>query len=911
MRQINYYFILLFLLVLLFSCKQETYYTITTLIQPTDGGEIVVTPSSNTVLEGTSVTFTAQPKGDYIFSGWSGSLSGTDNPKTVTASSDINVTATFTLRQYPLILSTEGEGTISERVISTKTDYASGTVVELTAIAADHWVFDHWEGDMSGLKNPAQITISTAKSVKAVFVEKMYGLSIVVQGEGTVKESVIQTKSTYQEGTVVELTAQAAEFWAFDHWEGDLTGTDNPAPITISSAASVKAVFIEHDPGIVFTETEYISPYDINRRLGLGWCFGCQMDSFRIGDTVQAGEEYWDNPKCTQQLFDAAAKAGINSVRIQICWLGRVGPAPDYIIDESWLNRVAEVVGYAEKAGMNVIINMQNDDRTNFWGDDEWTLLELAHREEFWLDPERASKDPELNKEINRRVYAMWTQIARRFRDKGDFLMFESMNEPGSTFFWSWASDAEKDAHQGEFDCLNEWNQTFVDAVRSTGGNNASRWLVVVGAAAKERNFDRLVIPQDYVSNNRIMVSLHFYEPESYCQGDTRQWGHTAYALNEDAMRFDEKYVADAFKNYKEKYMDNGIPLCVNEIGAKNRDKEDDKLLHLYYLEYVTRAATLNKMAVFIYDQGGNDPHYNSFAIFNHATGDYLAYGEELMRTVYRAATSTDSEYDLNFIYNNAPRLYPQDSVIIPDPGFFAFLLENYDFDKNGSLTTNELVRVQNLRVPSSGIRSLSGLAYFPYLTTLDCGWNELPALDVSSNPHLEYLNCEHNPHLNSLDVSMLPNLKYLNAQDCIISELDVSNNPLLIQFQVNGNPLNRVPDLTNNPYLEQIHINEAAGAYYIESDFFVSFPRVTGISIGGYPRETIDLSKNTLLESIWAHSMPNMEVLDLSASPRLKYLFVPNSRKLKIVYVHPDVDISLLTVVKDSDSSLQIRNKQ
>ncbi len=242
----KHYRIIPFLLVLLLSCKRETYHAITTHVQPADGGDIVMTPFSSTALEGSSVTFTAQPKGDYIFTGWSGSVSGTENPKTITVSSDINVTATFTLRQYPLTLSTEGEGTVSERVISTKTDYASGAVVELTAKAADHWVFDHWEGDLSGGNNPVQVAISSAKTLKAVFVKKMYDLTIEVQGEGAVKEAVVQTKaSSYQEGTVVELTAHPADHWIFDHWEGDLSGSENPTQITIAAAKAIKAVFVE------------------------------------------------------------------------------------------------------------------------------------------------------------------------------------------------------------------------------------------------------------------------------------------------------------------------------------------------------------------------------------------------------------------------------------------------------------------------------------------------------------------------------------------------------------------------------------------------------------------------------------------------------------------------------------------
>ena len=250
------------------SCKKSVYYNISTSVQPVGSGSIVATPSSNSVLEGTSVSFMATPNGDYVFTGWSGSLSGTDNPATVVASSDLNIVANFQLREYPLTLSVEGEGSIQERVVSTKTDYPSGTVVELTAKAAEHWFFDHWEGDVSGKGNPAQITISSAKTVKAVFVKKMYDLTVTVEGEGAVQEKVVETKGSYQEGTVVELTASPATGWSFDHWEGDLSGTENPSQITVSAAKSVKAVF---------TKNKY--PYNL-KIVGPG-----VVDEFLVEDT--------------------------------------------------------------------------------------------------------------------------------------------------------------------------------------------------------------------------------------------------------------------------------------------------------------------------------------------------------------------------------------------------------------------------------------------------------------------------------------------------------------------------------------------------------------------------------------------------------------------------------------------------
>ena len=256
-----------FLIVFALSCKQETYYNITTRVQPEVSGTIDVSPSSGSVLEGTSVMFKATPAGDYIFTEWGGSLSGTENPKTVTVSADMNVVANFELKGYPLAVSVEGDGTVRERVVTTKTDYDSGTLVELTARPAAHWAFDHWEGDLGGSANPAQIAVTSAKTVKAVFVRKMYDLTVAVEGEGTVSEAVIDTKSgSYHEGTLVELTARPATGWSFDHWEGDLSGADNPARVIISGAKSVKALFTKNKytynlkivgPGVV---DEYLLP---------------------------------------------------------------------------------------------------------------------------------------------------------------------------------------------------------------------------------------------------------------------------------------------------------------------------------------------------------------------------------------------------------------------------------------------------------------------------------------------------------------------------------------------------------------------------------------------------------------------------------------------------------------------------
>lgn len=877
------------------SCKKEVYYNVTTMVQPEGSGDIMVTPSVGSVLEGTMVSFQANPKGEYVFTGWSGSLSGTENPKTITVTSDITVTANFTLREYPLTISIEGEGSVNERVISTKTEYGSGTVVELIAKPSDHWLFDHWEGDLNGNTNPVQITVSSPKSVKAIFVKKMYDLTVSIEGEGAVSETVIETKSgSYQDGTVVELTAIPDEYWTFDHWEGSVEGAENPVTILISNPSTVTAVFAEHDPGIVFTETDYISPEAVYTLLGMGWNIGGNLDGVWQGIS---GETFNGNFPATQDLFNKVKAAGFKSVRIPVCWIGQFDSSKGYQINKAWLDRVGDYVHYCKEAGLNAIIDFHYDGWRNSDGYLNW---EGVQENMFWLDLGRACLDAEFNNKMKEAVRCLWTHIARYFRDEGDYLIFQPFNELSASPTLFGPNPSDEKARQ----VLAEWTQVFVDAVRATGGNNASRWLLIQGLGAHEilPTVKNLILPTDYCSNNRFIVSVHCYEPYLFSHGFVDEWGHTAQISEQSIWDKDEKYLSEIFELANETFINHGIPVCLDEMGCRNRNTERGSQFQLYYLEYVAKVAHDNVISPFLWDHSRPS---DGFSYINHDNGEFSFNGERIIARMREAVYNDDPSYTLQSVYDSAPFMYESTEVSIPDPVFREFLLLHYDRNKDGILSTTEANTIANLAVPSMGISSLEGIESMTHLKSLDCGYNNLSTLLVGNNTDFETLNCEHNALLGKLDVSTLPNLKYLNAQDCIISELNVSKNPLLVQYQVNSNPLNKVPDLTHNPNLEQIHINKESGAYYIPSDYFTAFPMLKGASFGGYDKVSIDLSKNELLESIWAHDMPEMEVLDLRNCPKLNYLFIPNCPKLKTVVVHQDIVINSLEVVKDPQVSI------
>lgn len=236
----------LFLLIALLvgSCSSEPdTHRLTTSSVPTEAG--TVTPEEGNFEMNRSLEISANPNEHWVFERWEGDHTGTQNPVVIEMDSDKDIAAIFVKRDYTLTVDIEGEGTVSERVVQQKTtDYPHGTVVELTAEAAENWEFERWEGDLEGSENPTTITVDGEREVTAVFSRVEYPLTINIVGEGSVTEEVVQAKTTdYPFGTVVELTAVPDSSWAFIEWEGDIEGTDNPVEITIDEPKTVTVTF--------------------------------------------------------------------------------------------------------------------------------------------------------------------------------------------------------------------------------------------------------------------------------------------------------------------------------------------------------------------------------------------------------------------------------------------------------------------------------------------------------------------------------------------------------------------------------------------------------------------------------------------------------------------------------------------
>lgn len=324
---------------------------------------------------------------------------------------------------------------------------------------------------------------------------------------------------------------------------------------------------------------------ELSELMGVGWNIGNALDA--IG-----GETNWGNPLISQRLIDSLKSAGFNTIRIPVAW-SKFSDASNFIIQESWMNRVEEVVNYVLNNEMYAIINI--------------------HWDEGWMQPTYEKQDY-----VNNRLAIMWNQIATRFRDYDDHLLFAGTNEVMVENDWS----APKYEY---YTVQNGFNEVFVNTVRATGGRNYYRHLVIQGF---NTNIDYAVkyatIPEDVV-NNRLMMEVHYYDPYNFTLNEKSticQWG----ALATDQALTDnwggEEHVDDQFQKMKSNFVSKGVAVILGEFGVIDKRTTDINKYRAYYLRYVTKSALYHGMVPVYWDNGYDGK--NGFAIINRTTGDQI-----------------------------------------------------------------------------------------------------------------------------------------------------------------------------------------------------------------------------------------------------------------------------------------------
>lgn len=351
------------------------------------------------------------------------------------------------------------------------------------------------------------------------------------------------------------------------------------------------------------TSFEDLNQSQIVEAMGPGWNLGNQLES--VTDNVPE-ETNWGNPVITEKLIQSVKAAGFKSIRIPVSYFAKIDDDKDYTIDSKWLDRVQEVVDYCIKNDLYAVINIHGDGYNTI--DGSWLLCNGKNQTE-----------------IKKKYKKVWKQIAERFKNYDEHLLFESMNEEFDGSY----SEPNKEYYQN----INDYNQIFVDTVRKTGDNNTKRWLIIPGwntnidYTAGDYGFK---LPTDQYRDKsidkeeqRIMISVHYYSPWDFCGGENgviTQWGNEADDPSKTSTTCDETYMKNQLNLMKTTFADKGYPVFIGEYGSIGKTSYDseNEYYRAYFARKLCQLSRENGCIPMYWDNGYNGVH--GFGLFDRTT---------------------------------------------------------------------------------------------------------------------------------------------------------------------------------------------------------------------------------------------------------------------------------------------------
>ena len=383
---------------------------------------------------------------------------------------------------------------------------------------------------------------------------------------------------------------------------------------------------------------------EVQAKMGMGFNVGNSME-------VPNNPTAWGNPYPTQALLDSVKAAGFSTVRIPCAWDSHTSGGK---ITETWLDSVKTVVDYAMRAGLYTILNIHHE------GEGGWFQSNIG---------------TSVNSNIDNKMKTYWTQIANKFKNYNERLIFAGANEPGPNVD-PWTAQ--------HVSTLMHYYQTFIDAVRATGGNNETRTLIIQGL---NTDIDKSVanapvstFPKDKVTGY-LMFEVHYYDPYQYTLMTSEQnWGasepimpqyyygnyqkasepkrnagYNAWAGSIDSKLASITHPQEQFAKMKTNYVDKGYPVIVGEFGANVRSPElsgNDLNLHkqgrVQWHKDVVSAAKQYGLTPILWDMGNeSNSGYDNMAYIRRQSSPV---GKVLETDVINAMRSV---YNLGNYVNN------------------------------------------------------------------------------------------------------------------------------------------------------------------------------------------------------------------------------------------------------------------
>ena len=302
----------------------------------------------------------------------------------------------------------------------------------------------------------------------------------------------------------------------------------------------------------------------------VGWNLGNTLDAVKFGSNLPVSEleTAWGNPVTTKENITAIKDAGFNAIRIPVSWTKCTDS--DYNIREDWMARVTEIVNYAVENDMYILLNTHHDGY----------VFKLIGKD--------------LTASINA-FRKIWGQIACNFQNYDEKLIFEGLNEPRT----SGSSDEWNGGTSGERANLNEYYNVFVKIVRSCGGNNNKRFLVIntYAASGLSTAMNGLKIPAD-TAQNKIIASYHAYEPYDFAlneKSNVKTWSKSSSA--------DTSPITSRINQANNSFISNGIPVIIGEFGALDKNNESARAA---WVEFYVQSAAQKGIKCFWWDNGGD-----------------------------------------------------------------------------------------------------------------------------------------------------------------------------------------------------------------------------------------------------------------------------------------------------------------